>query len=1147
MNILRLTLRSLAYYRRSNLAALAGTATAVAVLVGSLLVGDSVQGSLRDLALQRLGRVEHALVTDGFFRAELAREIADELADEPGFDDAFSGAVSALMLGGSARTADEQRATPRVNLLGVPPEFWDLGEGGPRDAPSGRNAALSAALAEELDLREGDTLFVSVGREGMAPGDTVFSHQSRARTLRTLSVTVGQVLPPEGMGRFSLQGDRPHPHNLFVEREWLARQLEQPGRANALLVASSPDRPLPDGDALLREVLRRQAQLEDYGLRLEEPEGRAYLALQSARMVLSARAAGAARAAAEAEGIAAGAASVYLANTLRLVGAEDGSVPYSIVAALEPEAARAAGGLVLTDGSPSPDLGADQVLLNDWAADDLGASPGDAVEMTYYVRGRGGAMTTGSMTFEVAGVVPMRGAAADPDLVPFFEGITDVDTIGAWDPPFPVDLSRVRARDEDYWDEHRATPKAFVAPETMRDIWRSARIGEDWVTSVLAARPQGADAGFAGRYRRALLAELDPAAHGLAFRSVRQQALAAARGSTDFGMLFLSMSMFLVAAAAMLLGLMLRLNVERRAGQLGIMLAVGLPGRRTAAPLAAEAGLVALAGGAVGAPAGVGYARLIILGLHTWWEPAAGQMPFELHVTPLSLFIGFLGGLAVAALAIWWGIRLLRRSSAARLLAGWQAERDAPPATRPARRLRAAWVAGLAGLGAAALLVLSTLLPVVPTTGAFFGIGALLLVGALAVTALALRPGGPGRHAAPGLLRLAWRGARRNRVRSLLSAGLLAAASFMIVSVAVNRRDMRRVDVRDRASGAGGFTLVARSSVGIHADLSTPQGRERVGLTEEESEAIARAEIYQFRMSEGEDISCLNVQRPSVPRVLGVPEQVVERGGFGFAEHVSLGDEEAGRPWRLLRRDPDAAGGALPAFADAASARWILHKGVGDLLTAPAAHGEEARMELVGLLANTIFQSEALVAERHFVRHFGSESGYRYFLVETPPGETEAVAAALRNGLGEMGVEVLETGELLARFAGVQNTYLGTFQTLGGLGLLLGTLGLVTVLLRGVVERRAEFALMLAVGIPRRRIVAAVTLENALLLTLGLALGSVSALVAVAPHLASDVADVRWASLVAVLAACFAVGLVSCAAAAAGSVRRELLSALRSE
>src|SRR5438093_12675757 len=75
MKATTLVLRGLTYYWRTNVAVVAGVATAVAVLAGALLVGDSVRGSLRDLVLQRLGRTDRIVVSSGFFREALADDV----------------------------------------------------------------------------------------------------------------------------------------------------------------------------------------------------------------------------------------------------------------------------------------------------------------------------------------------------------------------------------------------------------------------------------------------------------------------------------------------------------------------------------------------------------------------------------------------------------------------------------------------------------------------------------------------------------------------------------------------------------------------------------------------------------------------------------------------------------------------------------------------------------------------------------------------------------------------------------------------------------------------------------------------------------------------------------------------------------------
>ncbi len=384
--------------------------------------------------------------------------------------------------------------------------------------------------------------------------------------------------------------------------------------------------------------------------------------------------------------------------------------------------------------------------------------------------------------------------------------------------------------------------------------------------------------------------------------------------------------------------------------------------------------------------------------------------------------------------------------------------------------------------------------------------------------------------------------------------GLLACASFVIVAVAANRTDPSRLDTRRRVSGAGGFNLMARSDLPIYVDLNTEAGRRDLGFLPETSAALAETEVLSFRASGGDDISCLNVQRPSTPRLLGLPHEFIQRGGFTFTESLARNAQMRENPWRLLE-DAEmevhsvgkGARPVIPAVADAVSARWLLHAALGDEIELLDRRGQTVRLRLVGLLADSIFASALLISEQQFVQHFGPDSGYQFFLIRTPAEQQKAVAAALRESLGEMGFDVIPTADALARYARVRNTYLATFQTLGGLGLLVGTFGIVAVLLRGVVERRGELALMLALGFRRIYVVAMILMESALLLLAGVVIGTVAALVATAPHLVSTQADVGWLSLAATLAACVLTGLLACFVAALRSVRGDLVAALRSE
>jgi ABC-type lipoprotein release transport system permease subunit len=233
--------------------------------------------------------------------------------------------------------------------------------------------------------------------------------------------------------------------------------------------------------------------------------------------------------------------------------------------------------------------------------------------------------------------------------------------------------------------------------------------------------------------------------------------------------------------------------------------------------------------------------------------------------------------------------------------------------------------------------------------------------------------------------------------------------------------------------------------------------------------------------------------------------------------------------------------------ADANSLTYVLHKKLGDEIVLSHA-GREIRLRLVAALKDSVFQGELLMAEANFTSLFPEQQGYRFLMIDVPPAETGNVSAALERGAGDLGADATPTAQRLGEFHAVENTYLSTFQTLGGLGLLVGTVGLAAVLLRNVLERRKELALLRAVGYGRAHLFAIILSENAVLLGWGLATGALSALVAVAPAAIERGARIPvsaggWLLLLAVLAA----GLVSSVIATRAAIRAPLVGALRAE
>jgi hypothetical protein len=401
---------------------------------------------------------------------------------------------------------------------------------------------------------------------------------------------------------------------------------------------------------------------------------------------------------------------------------------------------------------------------------------------------------------------------------------------------------------------------------------------------------------------------------------------------------------------------------------------------------------------------------------------------------------------------------------------------------------------------------------------------------------------------------LAVRNAARHPGRSVLTIGLVAAAIFLIVAVSAFRLSTPD-DSTDRESGTGGFTLVAESDQPIYQDLAAP---ETLSLSPAESAAVAGAKIYPVRVRQGDDASCLNLYQPQQPRVLGLPDELLQRGGFAWGATLAEAPAERANPWLLLERDwGRAEDGAplVPVVLDAATAIYSLHlSGVGaryelprwDTRT-PTSSAPSVHCLVVGLLKNSVLQGDILMSARTLVGQFPELSGYRFFLIDCPSERQVAVETALEKGLGDYGFDAQLASDRLAMFLVVQNTYLSTFQSLGGLGLLLGTLGLVVVELRNVLERRGELALLRAVGFRTGTLALLVLAENAVLLVGGLAIGLIAALVAVAPHLVERSAAVPWLSLAGTFALVIVVGLSAGWLAVRASLAAPLLPALRGE
>lgn len=1143
-----LTLKTLRHFFLPLLGVIVAAAITTAVLAGALMLGDSLRASLRRLALDRLGSVDEALAPGRFFRQDLAKEWRKSCPE-------YSQIVPVIRLSVSLENIGQQAApTLRANavqLLGCGTDFWKLGRLVPNRLPRGREIVLNETTAKLLNAETGDRVAIFLPQVGGIPAESVFGR--RRDLVRPVVVTVVDIIPDRNLGAFQLAGTQETPRNAFVELSWLAEEVGQPQRANMLLLSrgSAPDvRPSAPGGAEGGPMVAS----EDYGLQIHLTRRR-YFHVTTDRLIfdpLTERAVRRATADFKVER-----AFIYLAE--RAEGPA-GEAWYVTLAAMPLASRPPLGPFPDLEGRPLETPNPDECIINEWISRQLGAGPGDRIRLTWFSpEVSGGEVRRQTASLRVKAIVRLQEAAADVDLIPEVRGLTDKATIAEWDPPFPFDPAKVTKDDEEYWSKYRATPKIYVSPDFASRHW-SSLYGS---TTGFRICPE---AGLTESTLRNRLT-LPIAALGWKIEPVKEQALQASRGTTPFDLLFLAFNFFLIAAGALLSGLLFALNVQRRASQWGLAMAVGWPRRKILLWILAESVLLAMIGASLGLPLGVGYAGLLTRALHTVWLPAIGVSFIELFVAwktlLLSLVIGIASSLA-ATVGMAWG--LLRRSPHS-LLTG---ELDAPRKPKNGKSDQAPmsrWWPTVSCLG---VLVIAGCLAVVGLrtlderiqAATFFATGASILLGLWMALWTWLHGVQRRRSVIFRLAGLGLRNLGRNATRSALTTALMGSAAFLIISVSSFRIELSG-RLPDRRSGDGGFWLIGESDQPLFLDLNDPASRRGLGLSPQEASALARAKIFRIRLRSGEDASCLNLYRTRQPAILGVGDDFIARNGFKFTNLRKENGRSPENPWELLRRpvttDPDGAI-RVAAIVDDATAKYALQKwrGIGETLELDLPSGNKARLEFVALLDNSIFQGKILIGEPAFRKLFPEIGGYRQFLVELPsiqPGDSEDLREAAANNVRQAlerafayeGLRFVTTRERLAALLSVQNTYLSTFQSLGGLGLLLGTFGLGAVVFRGLMERRSEIAILRAIGFSATRIQALILLENLALLLFGLAIGAAGAVVAVGPQLLSGRGHIPWGAACEMGGAMVMIGLITGFFAGRWALRQPLLPSLRRE
>ncbi|MFC1746431.1 FtsX-like permease family protein [Candidatus Riflebacteria bacterium] len=820
--------RTVIYYRRQLFLTSLAVALGAMVIIGAMVIGDSVHYSLEKIGNARLGRAKLAVNTqERWLTLNSIKKLTKSSSHH---------FIPLIATAGHASSVDKGRSVA-ISLYGINKEFYKLSPGPEKDrpGPGPGEIIINPTAAANLKVAKGDPLLLRFYKPTGMPGDAPLSLTS-SRVLQ-VRLKVAGILSASDFGDFNPGVSQQLVLNGFLNINWLADKLERPGRCNMVL---------SDIKEGLLERLKGVLLLTDYGLHLKQLAS--MVELRSARVFI----AKATENAVAGLKISHKKVFCYFVNEIRC---GDRSVPYSFVAGLE--------------GEPFlSDLKEDEVSINSWLADELACRPGAKVAMTAFQLGPYGSLTESSHTFSLKKVVPLSGSAMDSALMPLFPGMENAESCSDWDPDIPIDLKRIREQDESYWDKYKGSPKAFITLNKARQCWENRFGALTLIRFTNSTEPL---------IEKSLLAALHPEQMGLVEKKLVEEKEIGINKAVDFSGLFMGLGFFIILAALLLTALLFGFYIEKRQGEIAVLQIYGFSRSALWRLFALESLLCAIVGSLPGVCFGILYAWSVLTFLGSIWQGAVNTSQIVLHIKCSSIMIGFIASIFACMVSFFITLRNYFKSPKAEVMSG-EVE-----ISRINNRQNL-----FIGIVFITLTVVITILS--PKTGSvtqvalFFLAGFFTLVGSTSLINWLLVKMADG-SAYLNLTALAFKNSVRKMDRSKAVIRVMACAIFLILAVAVNRRGML-TDPYAKQSGTGGFALYLETALPVVGDLNSEKGRHELKL----DNLSPDVRFVQLPSKDGSDASCLNLNRVSRPSISGVKPSAL-KGHFSFKKKLTAADD----------------------------------------------------------------------------------------------------------------------------------------------------------------------------------------------------------------------------------------------------------------
>lgn len=974
------------------------------IICGSLIIGDSIRSSLTSINRSKLGDIEWIINSgDRYFKK---------------FSDQYQ---TMLVLNATLLRSENFSISEKLNVYGIDENYSTLYQRRFIE-PGDEEVVINQKVADLLGVETGSIITVVLEKPSHYPVEAPLS--SRESETISLKLKIVDIIPNSGAGRFTLNSNQRVPSNIFINRDYLNLELGLDNRSNLILI----DELTTKRD--IQKFIQNSITIEDLGYTLQEIDETSLL-LSSDRVFIDDTIVNS------------------ISNQLKFkrnlsyfvnsVDSKYGSTPYSFIT---------------TDNSVRDN----EVVLSSWAAEDLKVKVGDRVDIKYFRFVID--LFEESRNFTVSGIIDIDELKGTEKLIPPFHGLYGTQSCSQWEPGIPLDLEKIRDKDEDYWTDYSNRPKFFVSENSAIDMWANS-YGSS--TGLIIS----SDDEFILKNH---LTSLDPKLFSLNIVDIKSNSIRAGMNSVDFTQLFLGLSFFLIIAAILFSSIICSYFISSRQKEILTLSAIGFRNRGIKQLVFTELLLSAIIGSLLGVIVSTFYTQLILEALKSVWNPAIRTTDLKIFIYPKSLITGLIINLFITPLTL---LSQLKRLSA--LLPGYQLKKAKKTNIQRLKKLC---------YSIFTITLISIVISfIIKESYLYFISGFLSLSSFILITNLLLTVNGNfSGHINLKYLVLTLLRSKKNQSLGIII--LLSCCFFLTTTVSVNRKDVN-ADMTSNSSGSGGYSYLAETAL---------------PMTSKQLEKFNGIDITKIRVTKGDDFSCLNLNKIEFPRIIGVnPNTLKERNSFSF-EAVGDGyDKNLG--WDLLNQELNSD--YIPVVADLTAITWGLGLKLNDIITIESETGELLKLKLVAGLKSSILQGNLLMSEEVFKEYFPSSDGYRMFLIDLDFTDTNTIEL-IKRILRPYGLELISVIDRLIELNSVTNSYLDIFFILGFMSLILGTLALAILILRNSIEERSQTETFRALGYNRSLILKINVSRYFILLSFSIFIGTMSSIISVLPVLFTE-------------------------------------------